>query len=1537
MRQRRHALMGLLCLWLGLAALACAQQVGDIDRTQPNRILKTDLDGVWYMMETVTYVPPHASVDFIGDTSYITERIRWVVEEDYLIAYRNYPLTPGADNVDGDFNYDEPDYHEQPVAVFPILGHFDIKREYNSSTGEEMNVISENSSDRPWFERDYMRVDWSNNLITNFNFVADWWWWTPIELTYQVDTEREDVRSLYFEREGDQLVYFDIPRRMLVEPDLWECAYSWWGWGWGDCTAAEVEVVASFARTPEERDYESLPYDDRMIQRYGFFRSQRYVYDQQRGFVESAISKVIQRLNIWQQTYRRDNQGNFLRDTDGNRIPIPMAERQPRTIPYYVSESFPDDELILNNAFAAIEEWNVIFQETVAIAKGIDVSEVPDILVGCHTPVVEADPDACGEVGFSPRFGDARYSTLWWVEADQMYGPLGYGPCAADPVTGEIISSKAHVYAGGLNTYASLALDMIRLINGDLDPQDLVHADHVREAILDRAEESTDIDRVADSLRDMPLGAWRERERERLNLREARRRELRSFDPAAADQRINRARELGFSSWTADSSYWRNLASQLNISPNELTQDLMEAYDPIRLFNPVQLERQRRRRMEALARGVDFIDFVDPNVVGYARTFAGRTDYDQIWREIRANTFLATAIHEIGHTLGLRHNFSGSYDSMNYHDEYWDLREPTLFEPQSMADLYQLTALTEDQINGRMREYQYSSIMDYGLTFTSDTHGAGRYDRAAIVFGYTGGTIAKPVSEMADGCGPDTPGTMVDPTNSSNCLVLTPGFIEVYDKGLTDLGDAGEILSSQDEFGFYFEDLTSLVVPYLERWHYTTVMQSFPDFEDAFDRQWMRLADYLAAREIDMDNRPVRVPYLFCPDEWVGSMVNCNYWDGGADPFEAARNVIDDYRAMYYFRDFKRDRIGWWPGNSFYSYWYYVFGTLSDYYQNWYLAPWGYDDVLDDYFWLAVNMGLNLFAEAMATPEYGTFCTQPNGRLFHLSDQAGTSPETTSEYYMDAYCDPDGTFYEVPQGYGRRRFTRYDVMSGFNYGNYELETGHVWTSMAAMLALVDPYAFVIGTEGDIGTYAISFIDYFGEEIFDLVNAMLTENYAVHSPVLEVTETNGDNPSGVLRYPIISAVWDPETSSLIDPATGILQSELLGPSRARTGICQPCVRSDECNGYTGGGYGVGGVFCVQGIDSDNPRQGYCIYDCYEMPANFCGDDFVCSPGAYWCLPEEGLTCEEVAPACSSDAPNGSCPEGETCEDGECVDLWPIVESDTSLSQVDDIVFWGMLYSTFGWETRYNDQMFVFKRGTAEEVTPGPQFETVTFTDPIMGDEYGANQEVCNIETIEGGPIGICSECEVDEDCVGYIGDYYGGVFCVEMEPGVSYCLQDCSEPQDEDVVPEQEACDYLSGYVCEYDVPWGYACVPPHGPGAEASCRLAGGDCSEAFPAGDCEEGTTCVDGECVELQAPSIMCRVGWSRLPGGAQLITRGNYLVDRMNEALTEWAYYDGDDEDEETRLYLIYLRYKYAVEFLMSEINTIRAIYEYFGKVY
>ena len=88
------------------------------------------------------------------------DKVRFEITEENLIGYRAYDYAIGSQNptTGGDNNTDT------PLLVYKIISHFDVKREYNPGTGEETNVISENTNDRPWNQRQYMRVDWSQNL-----------------------------------------------------------------------------------------------------------------------------------------------------------------------------------------------------------------------------------------------------------------------------------------------------------------------------------------------------------------------------------------------------------------------------------------------------------------------------------------------------------------------------------------------------------------------------------------------------------------------------------------------------------------------------------------------------------------------------------------------------------------------------------------------------------------------------------------------------------------------------------------------------------------------------------------------------------------------------------------------------------------------------------------------------------------------------------------------------------------------------------------------------------------------------------------------------------------------------------------------------------------------------------------------------------------------------------------------------------------------------------------------------------------------------
>ncbi len=120
-----------------------------------------------------------------------------------------------------------------------------------------------------------------------------------------------------------------------------------------------------------------------------------------------------------------------------------------------------------------------------------------------------------------------------------------------------------------------------------------------------------------------------------------------------------------------------------------------------------------------------------------------------IYDELEPLTYKGVAQHEMGHSVGLRHNFSGSADQMNYLDGYYAPENyPTLVEkikervqelydegvdPALMGgDIYDLKRSFESKMN----YYTYTSFMDYQREAYIHAVGLGKYDYAALKFVY---------------------------------------------------------------------------------------------------------------------------------------------------------------------------------------------------------------------------------------------------------------------------------------------------------------------------------------------------------------------------------------------------------------------------------------------------------------------------------------------------------------------------------------------------------------------------------------------------------------------------------------------------------------------------------------------------------------------------------------------------------------------------------------------------------------------------------
>jgi hypothetical protein len=380
---------------------ACVDDVGIVDRTKPNQVDKTLFEGVWIFSQTTVDVPYSTNASFIGHLNFGgAAKVVFDIQEDWLIAY------PVVETIDGTEEgmktrsirkYWDPDHRDefmeiytaQPLGQWRISKHFDVIRAYNTYNGAQTNELVENSSDRPWYERDYVRVDWHSNTIAPFFYDfaggvgADSFW---------VGEGHEN--SPDFMTTDKERGYFDYV--VVTSVSSYGSRYcSTYGMSPYDCAASDVKVRHSFRRTDPRRDYEPLRYHNNEHQdKFGYFLTERPHYDHDYGSSYEGKIHWANRHNLWKNTY------DFVKptDEDGNPItidcfadhecdedagqrcqktasafddgycakptPKPFAERGLRPIVYHLNNDWHPD--YLDGAYLSADSWSDTFKDTVS-------------------------------------------------------------------------------------------------------------------------------------------------------------------------------------------------------------------------------------------------------------------------------------------------------------------------------------------------------------------------------------------------------------------------------------------------------------------------------------------------------------------------------------------------------------------------------------------------------------------------------------------------------------------------------------------------------------------------------------------------------------------------------------------------------------------------------------------------------------------------------------------------------------------------------------------------------------------------------------------------------------------------------------------------------------------------------------------------------------------------------------------------------------------------------------------------------------------
>ena len=1155
--------------WVGVVATTmivhtgCAQKVGDIDRvTAIDYQKRSDFTGVWYMRQTVIDVPGDVGGPFVGIASEM-EKVRFDFHPNAMTVYRAYERIPGYDKdagekIDGETQYadgvDEgwdDEYKEAPLFSYTVNNYFDIQRQYNTATGEQSNIIAENMTDRLWHERDFFHVNWaSDNLSASLeSFMGRWTGYGTASIRNIQSVQGSDDAYYQELNEDGELEYFDFVNLVNVN-------------------GAEMKVRTSFWRQREyQRDYEPVYYDDEMMTKFGYFRTERLVYDRQYGFHDDRYIRLANRHDLWVNDFKRDENGAYVRDAEGRRIPTPMAERTPKPVVYYLSPNYPED--MRTGAQAVADDWDVAFTRAAAAAKGVEPAKITEdygkMFLMCENIITEdaeagCDPrpedqrrDAEGNfIDYKIRAGDLRRSFIFWVHQPQASGPLGYGPSYPDPETGEIVSGTAYVYGASVDTYAQSAVNMIRFINGETTEDDVREGDDVLDLIMARADNVIDprarvtggeLDQLPADLRDLPIEEMhgkllRPEQLERLEAIQTQGFEALAVNPNHVNDRFDKMKAAGVDRRLLDDEAVRAL------SGGQLDPAKLQAADIDKLLtenNPLDMiarQKVEQERLDFAARhNIYMAEFADPAVIGTALEYKGRTDYDVIWNEIRNRIFHGVMAHEVGHTIGLRHNFQGSYDSANYFDDYWESRKENFKQPVTVGELYEVNAISDDQANADMTRYQYSTIMDYHSRFNSDFSGIGKYDEAAILFAYTFGTYDD-----------------IDEDNEEP-IVAEPGYVEVFedipeDHKFTIPGDVVETLTR--DYLRNFDDRYAPSQHPLEDVHYTTYITALGGPDAVKNRSIIKYDDLLAQREdyltkrealddelvaqigtidtvakynqyIDgvaaLEEAPVEVPYMFCSDEWRGATISCDTWDLGSDPLEIVQSSVTRYYAYYPFTHFRRGRLSFssLSGASSAAR---SFNIMPFVYQQWVFDRYySNDDTLSNYYLLAAYAGLNFLKDVVTMPSYGAYTFDAEEDMYRLIS-------------YDAEYESDSADLRVYPGEGRRQFSRYDYGSGYYYFTRVTEAGHYWDYVFALTSLTASVATALGvdTQADFRSYSLPYYLLFEDEMTTLFNGLFRESYDDISPrVLD---------GKMLRVPLAALQYQGQFGPVVfDPFSG----------------------------------------------------------------------------------------------------------------------------------------------------------------------------------------------------------------------------------------------------------------------------------------------------------------------------------------------------------------------------------------------------------------